>query len=50
VELLTLEDARNNMAEARQQLLSDELAYQTMTLDLAAALNADWRSLSRGAR
>jgi outer membrane protein TolC len=50
VELLTLEDARNNMAEARQQLLSDELTYKTMTLDLAAALNADWRFLSGGAR
>lgn len=48
VELLALEDARNNMAEARQQLLSDELAYKTMTLDLAAALNADWRALSGG--
>jgi multidrug efflux system outer membrane protein len=39
VEFLTLEDTRNNMAEARQQLLSDELAYKLMTLDLAAALN-----------
>jgi outer membrane protein TolC len=48
VELLTLEDARNNLAEARQQLLSDELAYKTMTLDLAAALNVDWRTLSGG--
>jgi outer membrane protein TolC len=39
VEFLTLEDTRNNMAQARQQLLSDELAYKLMTLDLAAALN-----------
>jgi outer membrane protein TolC len=47
VELLTLEDTRNRMAEARQQLLTDELTYQTMILDLAAALNMDWRELSR---
>jgi outer membrane protein TolC len=47
VELLTLEDTRNRMAEARQQLLTDELAYQTMILDLAAALNVDWREFSR---
>jgi outer membrane protein TolC len=47
VELLTLEDTRNRMAEARQQLLTDELAYQTMILDLAAALNVDWRDFSR---
>jgi outer membrane protein TolC len=46
VELLTLEDTRNRMAEARQQLLADELTYQTMILDLAAALNVDWKELS----
>jgi outer membrane protein TolC len=39
VEFLALEDTRNSMAEARQQLLTDELAYKTMSLDLAAALN-----------
>ena len=49
VELLALEDARNNMAEARQQLLSDELTYKTTTLDLAEALNVDWRTLTGGA-
>ncbi|MDR0589659.1 MAG: TolC family protein [Spirochaetaceae bacterium] len=47
VELLTLEDTRNRMAEARQQLLNDELTYQTMILDLAAALNMDWRGFLR---
>ncbi|MDR2068772.1 MAG: TolC family protein [Spirochaetaceae bacterium] len=47
VELLTLEDTRNRMAEARQQLLTDELNYQTMILDLAAALNIDWREFLR---
>jgi outer membrane protein TolC len=50
VELLTLEDTRNRMAEARQQLLTDELAYQTMILDLAAALNMDWRDFFGGTR
>jgi outer membrane protein TolC len=47
VEFLTLEDARNSMTEARQQLLNEELAYQTMTLDLAAALNIDWKEIGR---
>jgi multidrug efflux system outer membrane protein len=45
VEYLTLEDTRNSMSEARQQLLSNELAYQNMILDLAAALNVDWKEL-----
>jgi hypothetical protein len=35
------------MAQARQQLLEGELAYQTMNLDLAAALNIDWNALTR---
>ncbi|MDR0760473.1 MAG: TolC family protein, partial [Treponema sp.] len=39
VESLVLQEARNDMAQARQQLLEGELAYQTMNLDLAAALN-----------
>ena len=47
VEYLTLEDTRNGMSEARQQLLSNELAYQNMILDLAAALNMDWKELMR---
>ncbi|MDR3342524.1 MAG: TolC family protein [Treponema sp.] len=46
VEFLTLEDTRNKMAEARQQLLSDELNYKTMMLDLAAALNVDWNDVT----
>jgi outer membrane protein TolC len=45
VESLALEDTRNSLAEKRQQLLRSELAYQTMTLDLAAALNIDWKKL-----
>jgi multidrug efflux system outer membrane protein len=47
VEFLALEDTRNSMAEARQQLLTDELAYKTMMLDLAAALNIDPAELVR---
>jgi hypothetical protein len=34
------------MAQARQQLLEGELAYKTMILDLAAALNLDWNTLT----
>jgi multidrug efflux system outer membrane protein len=44
-EFLELEDARSKWAEARQQLLSGELAYELMLLDLAAALNRDIRSM-----
>jgi multidrug efflux system outer membrane protein len=43
VESLVLEDARNSLAEARQRLLRSKLAYQTMTLDLSAALNINWK-------
>jgi multidrug efflux system outer membrane protein len=50
VEYLTLQEARNDMAQARQQLLEGELAYQTMILDLAAALNIEWNALTRGSR
>jgi len=45
VEYLTLEDARNNMANARQRLLQSELSYFNMILDLSAALNVDWKKL-----
>jgi len=45
VESLVLEDARNNMANARQRLLQAELSYFNMTLDLSAALNIDWKNL-----
>jgi outer membrane protein TolC len=47
VEFLALEETRNRMAEARQQLLSDELTYKTMTLDMAAALNIEVDELTR---
>ncbi|MDR0670659.1 MAG: TolC family protein [Treponema sp.] len=43
VEALTLETSRNNLAIARYQLLRGELSYQTLVLDLAQAINVDWR-------
>ena len=45
VEYLVLEDARNNMASARQRLFQSELSYFTMILDLSAALNINWNYL-----
>jgi outer membrane protein TolC len=45
VESLVLEDARNNMANARQRLLQTELSYFNMILDLSAAINMDWKNL-----
>jgi multidrug efflux system outer membrane protein len=45
VESLVLEDARNNMANARQRLLQTELSYFNMILDLSAAINMDWKDL-----
>lgn len=45
VEALTLQDARNNMANARQRLLQTELSYFNMILDLSAAINIDWKEL-----
>ncbi|MCL2066031.1 MAG: TolC family protein [Treponema sp.] len=47
VESLVLEDARNNYANARQRLLQSELYYLNLTLDLSAALNMDWKELTR---
>ncbi|MCL2759705.1 MAG: TolC family protein, partial [Treponema sp.] len=45
VEALTLQDARNNMANARQRLLQTELSYFNMILDLSSALNTDWKNI-----
>jgi len=45
VELLTLQDARNNMANARQRLLQTELSYFNMILDLSSAINIDWKNI-----
>ena len=44
IEALTLQDSRNNMANARQRLLQAELSYFNMILDLSAALNIDWKN------
>jgi outer membrane protein TolC len=41
------EDTRNELTSARQGLLQSELAYQNLILDLAVALNVDWRELTR---
>jgi outer membrane protein len=42
---LTLENARNDLAGARQRLLQSELSYLNMLLDLSAALNKNWKEL-----
>lgn len=47
VESLTLADARNNLGTVRQRLLQSELSYQTMILDLSAALNINWKDLTK---
>jgi outer membrane protein TolC len=47
IEALVLEDARNNMANARQRLLQAELSYLNMILDLSAALNVDWKNFKQ---
>ncbi|MDR2793260.1 MAG: TolC family protein [Treponema sp.] len=45
VEVLTLEDSRNALIAARQQLLSAELTYKLGILDLETAVNADIESM-----
>jgi len=45
VESLKLEDARNNLVNARQRLLQSELSYFNMILDISAALNISWKDL-----
>jgi multidrug efflux system outer membrane protein len=47
VEFLVLEDTRNEMTKARQQLLNDRLAYKKMMLELSSALNIDEAGLVR---
>jgi outer membrane protein TolC len=47
VEFLALEDARNRMTAARQQILIDERDYYFKVLDLAAALNIDRKEIGR---
>jgi len=45
VELLTLQEARNNMANAGHRLLQTELSYFNMILDLSSALNIEWKNI-----
>jgi outer membrane protein TolC len=47
VESLKLEDARNNLAAARQRLLQTELSYLNMILDISAALNINWKDIMK---
>jgi outer membrane protein TolC len=47
VESLRLEDARNNLVNARQRLLQTELSYFNMILDISAALNMSWKDLMK---
>ena len=47
IEFRELEDRRNDLTDARQRLLQGELSYQTLLLDLAAALNVEWRALTK---
>jgi multidrug efflux system outer membrane protein len=47
VESLSLEDARKSLNEARYSLLQSELSCLITVLDLAAAVNMDWRELTR---
>jgi multidrug efflux system outer membrane protein len=47
VESLTLETSRSSLAAARYQLLRSEFSYQSLVLELAQAINADWRQFIR---
>ena len=47
IESLVLEDARNNLADARQRLLQSELSYFNLALELSRALNINWKELTR---
>jgi len=47
VESLKLEDARNNLVNARQRLLQAELSYFYMILDISAALNISWKDFMK---
>ena len=47
VEFRELEDRRNDLSDSRQRLLQGELSYQSLLLDLAAALNVEWKTLTR---
>jgi len=46
VEFRELEERRSDLSNARQRLLQEELSYQSLLLDLAAALNVEWKTLT----
>jgi len=46
VEFQELETLRRDLSNANQQLLQGEYSYQSLLLDLATALNVDWRTLT----
>ena len=47
VEFQELEDKRNDLTDYIQRLLQGEYNYQSLILDLAAALNVDWKMLTK---
>ena len=46
VESQDLVDRRKELTDVRQRLLLEELSYQNLLLDLAAALNMEWKTLT----
>jgi outer membrane protein TolC len=42
----SMEDARQKVYDAEYRLLSAELSYWNTMLDLAAAINVDWKTLA----
>ena len=46
VQYRVLEETRRDLADARQRYLNGELGYQSLLLDLASALNVDWKVLT----
>ena len=46
VEFQELEDTRNELTDARQRLLQGEYDYQSLILDLASAINVEWKTLT----
>jgi len=47
VEFQALETLRRDLSNAKLRLLQSEYSYQSMLLDLAAALNVDWKTLTK---
>ena len=47
VEALTLENALQDLVDARQKLLQSELSYFNTVLDISAALNLSWKDFTQ---